>query len=73
MDETTSEKEIAVSVMQELRGHVYDGITTCELCRVLKEYFGVVAVYCCDLIQKMKIELDRYCPELEFRIPIFLI
>jgi transposase len=63
VDETTSEKEIALSVMQELRGRVYDGITTCELCRVLKEYFGVVAVYYCDLIQRMKIELDMHCPD----------
>ncbi|WP_440952065.1 hypothetical protein [Methanococcoides sp. FTZ1] len=63
VDETISEEEMARSVLQELRGYVYDGITTYELCRILKEYFGVVAMHCCDLIQKMKIELDMYCPD----------
>ncbi|NPE30087.1 hypothetical protein HNV12_19465 [Methanococcoides sp. SA1] len=54
------QKEIAVFVLQELCEHVYDSTTICELCRVLKEYFALVAVYCCDLIQRMKIELDMY-------------
>jgi hypothetical protein len=63
VDETISEEEMARSVLQELRSYVYDGITTYELCRVLKESFGVVAAYCCDLIQLMKIELDMYCPD----------
>ena len=63
VDETISEEEMVSSVLQELCGYVYEGITTYELCRVLKEYFGVVAAHCCDLIQRMKIELDMYCPD----------
>jgi hypothetical protein len=45
--------------------HNSNSITTYELCHVLKEYFGVVVVCCCDLIQRMEIELDMYCPDQE--------
>ncbi|PQV43200.1 hypothetical protein [Methanohalophilus euhalobius] len=63
VDGTVTEEKIAHLVLQELRGHVYDGVTVNELCRILKKCFGVVAVYCCDLIQKLKLELDMYCPD----------
>jgi hypothetical protein len=61
--ETLSEEEMAHAVMQELRGYVQDGVTVQELCNVLKRYFGVVANHCCDLIQRLKIEMDLYCPD----------
>ncbi|ABE51503.1 Hypothetical protein Mbur_0521 [Methanococcoides burtonii DSM 6242] len=38
-------------------------MTTGEFCKLLKKNFGVAAKYCCDLIQRMKIELDMYCPD----------
>ena len=61
VDGTVTEERIASLVLQELRGHAYDGVTVNELCRILKECFGVVAVYCCDLIQRLKLEMDMYC------------
>ena len=61
--ETISEEEMAQAVFQELRGYVYDGVTVRELCRILKECFGVVARYCCDVIQRLKIEMDMYSPD----------
>ena len=61
--DTVSEEELAISVVHELRDFMYDGMTTDEFCKLLKKYFGVASRYCCDLIQRMKIELDMYCPD----------
>lgn len=61
--ETVSEEQLAQDALRELEGFVYDGITTKELCAILYKYFGVLHSHCCDLIQKMKIELDMYCPD----------
>jgi len=55
--------ELADSVLHELADHVYNGISTHELCKILREKFGVLEQYCCDLVQKLKIELDMYCPD----------
>jgi hypothetical protein len=61
--ETVSEEELANTVMRELRAHVHDGVSVKELCYILKLYFGVVANHCCDLIQRLKVEMDMYCPD----------
>lgn len=61
--DTVSQEEFAESVLHELADHVYNGITTKELCRILERQFGVMARYCCDVIQRLKIELDMYCPD----------
>jgi hypothetical protein len=63
--ETVSEEEMAQSVIRELKGYVYNGITVRELYHTLQTYFGVVAIHCCDLIQRIKIDLDMYCPDRE--------
>jgi hypothetical protein len=49
--------------MNELAGHVYNRISTNEFCKILKEKFGVLEQYCCDLIQQLKTEMDMYCPD----------
>ncbi len=56
-------EELAISAMHELASHVYNGISTNELCKILREKFGVLEQYCCDLVQQLKIELDMYCPD----------
>ncbi|WP_319507377.1 hypothetical protein [uncultured Methanolobus sp.] len=56
-------EELAESAIQVLADHVYNGISTNELCKILKEKFGVLEQYCCDLVQQLKIELDMYCPD----------
>lgn len=61
--EIISEEEMAQSVVRELKGYVYNGITTKELCETLQKYFGIVAIHCCELIQRIKIDLDMYCPD----------
>lgn len=61
--DTVSHEELAQAIVTELRPFMHDGMTTDEFCKLLKKYFGVASRYCCDLIQRMKIELDMYCPD----------
>ncbi|WP_305309629.1 hypothetical protein [Methanolobus sp.] len=61
--DTTSKEELAQRIINELRGDIYNGMSTNELCKILKEKFGVLEQYCCDLVQQLKIELDMYCPD----------
>jgi hypothetical protein len=63
VDESITEEELAASILRELQGHVYNGITTRQLCKILKDNFGVAFRYCCDIVQRLKIELDMYCPD----------
>jgi transposase len=56
-------EQLAREILLELQGYVYDGITTRQLCKVLKDNFGVAFQYCCDIVQRLKIELDMYCPD----------
>ncbi len=64
--ETISEEELARDILMELEGYVYDGMTMDEFCKLLKKYFGVASRHCCDLIQRMKVELDMYCPDRQY-------
>jgi hypothetical protein len=61
--DTCSKEELASSVLHELANHVYNGISTHELCKMLKDQFGVLEQYCCDIVQQLKIEMDMYCPD----------
>lgn len=61
--DSISAEELANCIMCELKPHMYDGMTVDEFCKLLKKYFGVASKYCCDLIQRMKVELDMYCPD----------
>ncbi|MDP2217492.1 MAG: hypothetical protein Q8J68_09420 [Methanolobus sp.] len=61
--DTCSPEELAASVLHELSNHVYNGITTNELCKILREKFGVLEQYCCDIVQLLKIRMHMYCPD----------
>jgi hypothetical protein len=61
--DTLSEEELAWCIVCDLKGFMYDGMTVGEFCHLLKRYYGVASKYCCDLIQRMKVELDMYCPD----------
>ncbi len=63
VSDTVSEEQLVRDVLRELMGHIYNGITVSELCRILKDNFGILSRYCCDFIQRLKIELDMYCPD----------
>ncbi|WP_406660932.1 hypothetical protein V7O66_13995 [Methanolobus sp. ZRKC3] len=56
-------EELATSVLHELAGHVYNGMATLELCKILKDKFGILEQYCCDIVQRLKVELDMYSPD----------
>jgi hypothetical protein len=61
--DTVTEEELARCVICELRDYVHDGMTVDEFCKILKTHFGVASHYCCDLIQRIKIEMGMYCPD----------
>ncbi|WP_319507171.1 hypothetical protein [uncultured Methanolobus sp.] len=61
--DTKSEEELVQCIINELQGIMYNGISTNELCKILKEKLSVLEQYCCDLVQQLKIELDMYCPD----------
>ena len=61
--DTVSEEELARCIIGELRTFMYNGMTVDEFCLLLKQYYGVASKYCCDLVQRMKKELDMYCPD----------
>ncbi|WP_370575443.1 hypothetical protein [Methanomethylovorans sp.] len=62
LDSCTAE-DLAHDALKVLSNHIYDGIFTSELCRILKEKFGILARHCCDIVQQLKIELNMYCPD----------
>lgn len=61
--DTLSEEELAARILKEVRGVLHNGIDIKELCRIIKEYFGVAANYCCDIIQRIKLEAGMYSPD----------
>jgi hypothetical protein len=61
--DTLSEEEMAARILKEVRSVLRNGIDIQELCRIIKEYFGVAANYCCDIIQRIKLEAGMYCPD----------
>jgi hypothetical protein len=58
-----SPEELAEHATRELSKHVYNGITTHELCKILRDKFGILEQYCCDIVQLLKIRMDMYCPD----------
>lgn len=63
VSETISEEEMAALIMRELRGQLKNGVSVEELCRIIRDYFGVASKYCCDIIQRIKYEAGMYCPD----------
>lgn len=61
--ECITEQEMAESILQDLRGWVYDGVSIRELCRIIKDNYGMAARYCCDIIESIKLELCMYSPD----------
>jgi len=61
--DSVPEEELVRDILYSMHQHVSDGIEVKEICKVLTKYYGIAAAYCCDLVQKIKIELDMYCPD----------
>nr|WP_304364403.1 hypothetical protein [Methanosarcina sp. KYL-1] len=62
VSDTVTEDELAREVLRNMRPYVHDGFEVKELCRILKRTYRVAAAYCCDLVTRLKIEMDMYCP-----------
>ncbi|MCS3923879.1 hypothetical protein [Methanosalsum natronophilum] len=62
---TVDKEQLVYDIFRELNGFIYHGITTHELCYILKDKFRVAYKYCCDIIEELKIKLDMYCPDRE--------
>lgn len=62
--EETIKEEFIKDVLCTMSEHVNDGVEIKELCRILKTIFPVAAVYCCDVIQKLKEVMEMYSPDM---------
>lgn len=58
-----TEEALIGHVLNTIGQYLSDGMEVGELCKILKKYYGIAAAYCCDLIQRIKIELDMYSPD----------
>ena len=63
VSESITEHEMLHSILQDLRGWVYDGVSIRKLCRIIKDNYGVAARYCCEIIESIKIDLCMHSPD----------
>ena len=63
VSESITEHEMAHSILQDLRGWVYDGMSIWGLCRTIKDNYGVAVRCCCDIIESLKLDLCMYSPD----------
>ena len=61
--DTVTEEELVHEILQDLRPYVHDGIDVGDICRILEKSYGIAAAYCWDLVARLKIEMDMYCPD----------
>jgi len=57
------EEEFVEGILRGVQEIVHDGIQVEFLIKVLGENYGVAGSCCMDLIEKIKLELDMYCPD----------
>lgn len=63
ISDSISEEDMVSYVIHTVHRYIRDGIEVKELCGILTRCYGIAADYCCDLIQRIKLELDMYCPD----------
>lgn len=61
--DTCTASDLARDVLNVVSDHIYDGISTHELCRILHDKFRILEQYCCEIVQYIKIELSMYSPD----------
>lgn len=57
------EEDFIRSILQGMRKIIYDGIEVEVLRGILEENYGVTGACCMDLIERIQLELDMYCPD----------
>ncbi|WP_048065460.1 hypothetical protein [Methanosarcina acetivorans] len=65
IQDSQSEDELKYNILQNLSNLVYNGIEIEILDGILKENYGVTGDCCRDLIERIKIELNMYCPDMK--------
>lgn len=60
-----TEKDIVRDILQGLHRIIHDGIEIEVLVGILKENYGITGVCCRELIERIKLELDMYCPDMK--------
>ena len=63
--DNVTEEELLEQILRMAGEYIYDGIKISELCQLLRNNFGISPDYFCDLIERIKLELDMYCPDHE--------
>jgi hypothetical protein len=61
--ETIAIEDLVRDIIRTLRVSIIDGIRIEELCTLIKKTFGIAKIYCYDIIEQIKIELDLYSPD----------
>lgn len=59
------EEEFVGSILQSMQKIIHDGIEVEVLIETLQEKYGVTESCCMDLIEKIQLELNMYCPDRE--------
>lgn len=63
LEDTASEEIFAAQIIRGIKNHIKDGIHIHDLCKILVDLYGVAKNFCCDMIQKIKLELCLYSPD----------
>lgn len=61
--DSLTEEELVRSILQGLHKIVHDGIEVDVLIEVLQENYGITGPCCRDLIERIQLELNMYCPD----------
>ncbi|AKB19046.1 hypothetical protein [Methanosarcina sp. WWM596] len=61
--DTLTEEELVRNVLQGLARIIHDGIEVKVLAGILKENYGITGICCRELIERIQLELDMYCPD----------
>lgn len=61
--DSITEEGMVRHVLHTIKKYLSDGMEVRELCQILTTCYGIASDYCCDMIQRIKIELDMYCPD----------
>jgi hypothetical protein len=65
IQDSQSEDELTYNILQNLNSLIHDGIEIKVLAEILKENYGVNEPCCRGFIERIKIELDMYCPDMK--------
>ncbi|MCC4770735.1 hypothetical protein FXV91_11255 [Methanosarcina sp. DH2] len=63
VQDSLTEEELVRNILHSLQKIIYDGIEVEILIGVLEENYGVTEACCKDLIEKIQLELQMYCPD----------